>query len=210
MVSSLLFPSTPEPNGWEEIVSEELEGISDWGCPTTKKKVVVPYPDDKVRNLGVTSSDWDDILKEFNNGMAGYWSSAAHTGPIALIFVAGVVCFFLIFFGVIVLPVEDDYDGESMPSFMIPPVVVFGIVMVVTTGMKVQNKMYDAKLNNLLTEKVNSRFEAKGLLVKLHVVVHEEHNDRKEQTVRAFVAYIRAAAPSAEENGETVGRGERR
>ena len=49
---------------------------------------------------------------------------------------------------------------------------VFGIVMVVTMGMKVQNQMYDAKLNNLLTEKVNSRFEAKGLLVKLHVEVH--------------------------------------
>ena len=59
--SSLLFAereeSTPEPSGWQEIVSEELEGVSDWGCPTTKKKVAVPYPDDKVRNLGVTSSD---------------------------------------------------------------------------------------------------------------------------------------------------------
>ena len=93
--------STPEPRGWEEIVSEELEGVSERGCATTKKKVVVPYPDDKVRNLGVTSNDWDDILEEFNNGMAGYWSSAAQTGPIALIFLVGIAGFFLVFFGVV-------------------------------------------------------------------------------------------------------------
>ena len=93
--------STPKPRGWKEIVSEELEGVSDGGCPTTKKKVVVPYPDDKVRNLGVTSNDWDDILEEFNNGMAGYWSSAAHTGPISLVFLVGIAGFFLAFFGVV-------------------------------------------------------------------------------------------------------------
>ena len=113
------FHSTPEPRGWEEIVSERLEGVDDGGCPTTKKKVAVAYPDDKVRNLGVTSNDWDDILEEFNTGMSGYWSSAAHTGPIALIFLVGIATFFLAFFGVVEVGLslrrrlEEGGDGDD-------------------------------------------------------------------------------------------------
>ena len=201
--------STPKPRGWEEIVSEELEGVSDGGCPTTKKKVVVPYPDDKVRNLGVTSNDWDDILEEFNNGMAGYWSSAAHTGPIALTFLVGIAGFFLAFFGVVGggeggRRLEEGGDcgedcDEEMPSYMIPPVVAFFVVMAVTIGMKLQNKKHDGKLNNLLTEKVNSRFEARGLLVKLHVQVTSSGGgeNSRENTQRFFCAYIRAAPSTA-------------
>lgn len=242
--------STPEPRGWEEIVSEELEGVSERGCAATKKKVVVPYPDDKVRNLGVTSNDWDDILEEFNNGMAGYWSSAAQTGPIALIFLVGIAVFFLMFFGVVgggegerrledgtclawdpsneddalacaaVTDLEDSdaceavtaRDGcyynagdcvedcdEEVPIYMIPVVVAFFVVAAVRTGMKLQNMKHDGKLNNLLTEKVNSRFEARGLLVKLHVQVMRSgsQQDGSEHFSRFFCAYIRAAPSTA-------------
>ena len=200
--------STPKPRGWEEIVSEELEGVNERGSPTTKKKVVVPYPDNKIRNLGVTSNDWDDILEEFNNGMAGYWSSAAHTGPIALMFLVGIAGFFLAFFGVWEgeggRRLEEGGDcgedcDEEMPSYMIPPVVAFFVVMAVTIGMKLQNKKHDGKLNNLLTEKVNSRFEARGLLVKLHVQVTSSGSQGtgRRSTHRFFCAYIRAAPSTA-------------
>jgi hypothetical protein len=205
--------STPKPRGWEEIVSEELEGVSDGGCPTTKKKVVVPYPDDKVRNLGVTSNDWDDILEEFNNGMAGYWSSAAHTGPLALIFLVSFAVGILAFSGVLGegegnrrleeggdCGEDCDEDGE-MPSYLIPPAVALFVMFAVQVGMKLQNKKHDGKLHNLLTEKVNSRFEAKGLLVRLHVQVTSSSGpgdrDRRENIHRFFCAYIRAAPSTA-------------
>jgi hypothetical protein len=86
-----------------------------------------------------------------------------------------------------------------MPIFMIPPIIAFVVVMAGTTGMKLQNKKHDGKLNNLLTEKVNSRFEARGLLVKLHVQVTSSGvgQNSRESTNRFFCAYTRAA-PSTE------------
>ena len=228
MSGSIHGNPTPEPRGWGEIVSEPLEGVDDaryqsesdgrgslvcvrGGCPTTKKKVAVPYPDDKVRNLGVTSNDWDDILEEFNNGMAGYWSSAAcDGGPIALIFLVVFIALILSQFGVFQgrrLQEDQGYGyggrgpagdsptgGGGLPILL--SIVAFVVVMAGRTGMKLQNKKHDGKLNNLLTEKVNSRFEARGLLVKLRVQVENGLNGRK-TTTRFFCAYIRAA-PSTE------------
>jgi hypothetical protein len=67
------------------------------------------------------------------------------------------------------------------------------VVIAGTTGMKLMNYRHDEKLNDLLTEKVNSRFEAKGLLVKLHVEQYEGTGPNGEGgTNRCFRAYTRA------------------